>query len=115
LPPGKTFVTIGRLVETFCENGDPVTGRLFIYGEQPLPATKPSRQVFWFSKADWERMKFLKNDTLIRFIEEYRNWKWDAGSFSLVKFSTSWKRLKTGAFTDQKQRIEGRLFSLCDF
>jgi hypothetical protein len=43
----------------------------------------------------------------------------NAGTFSLVKFSASWKPLKTGAFTDQKQQMRRRLFSLlfslCDF
>ena len=63
-------------------------------------------------QAVWERMKIYQNDALVRFIEEWRNWKLDAGLFSLVKFAASWKLLKTGAFTDQIQRMGSLLFSL---
>jgi glutathionylspermidine synthase len=36
-------------------------------------------------------------------------------AFSPVKFSLLRNLLRTGAFTDQKQQMRRRLFSLCDF
>jgi hypothetical protein len=43
----------------------------------------------------------------------------NAESFSLVKFSVSWKALKTGSFADQEPQkgmpLFSLLFSLCDF